>query len=147
VRPADLWRRIGVERPPRKAQALDVAPEVGRSELAERRDELTRQYTELQFDLGGLVYEMAIRDHFRVDLVARQAAKLQEVDAELAEAERVLKLEDAGASGNCPACGALHARGAAFCWQCGKELSGRTAISGNGSGSAHDPAGGGGAAG
>ena len=52
----------------------------------------------------------------------RQAAKLQQVDAELAEVERMLKLDQAGAAGACGSCGALYARGSVFCWQCGKDL-------------------------
>jgi hypothetical protein len=83
---------------------------------------MATQYAELQWDLGGLVYEMAARDHFRMDLVVRRAAELQAVDAELAEIERMLRLDQAGASGTCPGCGALHSRGAVFCWQCGKNL-------------------------
>ena len=62
---------------------------------------------------------MASRDHFRLDVLTLQAGKLQQVDAELSEVERLLKLEEAGAAGACPSCGALYARGAAFCWQCG----------------------------
>ncbi len=65
---------------------------------------------------------MASRDHFRLDVVARQAALLQEVDAELAGVERLLRLEEAGAAGGCEACGALYARGALFCWSCGERL-------------------------
>ena len=92
------------------------------TELAARREQLAAQYTELQWDLGGLVYEMASRDHFRLDIIIRHAAKLQEVDAELGEVEMLLRLDEAGAAGTCPACGALHARGAVYCWQCGKGL-------------------------
>ena len=44
---------------------------------------------------------MAIRDHFRLDVLTRQAAKLQQVDAELGEVERMLKLDQAGAAGAC----------------------------------------------
>lgn len=91
-------------------------------ELRQRRERLAEQLTELQFDLGGLAYEMAIRDHFRLDVITRQAAKLQGVDAELAEVERMLRLDEAGAAGACGNCGALYARGAVFCWQCGKGL-------------------------
>ena len=69
-----------------------------------------------------MAYEMASRDHFRLDVLNKQAALLQEVDAELGQIELVLKLDQAGASGACPSCGALHARGAVFCWQCGREL-------------------------
>jgi hypothetical protein len=90
--------------------------------LERRRDSLSKQLAELQWDLGGLTYEMAIRDHFRLDVLARQAAKLQQVDAELAEVERMLRLGEAGAAGACGTCGALYARGAVFCWQCGKDL-------------------------
>ena len=81
-----------------------------------------RELVELQWDLGGLAYEMAIRDHFRLDVLTRQAAKLQQVDAELGEVERMLKLDQAGAAGACGDCGALYAQGSVFCWQCGKDL-------------------------
>ena len=92
------------------------------TELQQRRDLLASQLAELQWDLGGLAYEMAIRDHFRLDVLTRQAARLQQVDAELAEVERMLRLDQAGAAGACGSCGALHARGSVFCWQCGKDL-------------------------
>jgi hypothetical protein len=92
------------------------------SDLQMRRDRLARQLAELQWDLGGLTYEMASRDHFRLDVLARQAAKLQQVGAELAEVERMLKLDQAGAAGACGSCGALYARGSVFCWQCGVDL-------------------------
>jgi hypothetical protein len=91
-------------------------------DLQQRREQLSRQLAELQWDLGGLTYEMAIRDHFRLDVISRRAAKLQQVDAELAEVERMLKLGQAGAAGACGSCGALYAQGSAFCWQCGKQL-------------------------
>jgi len=91
-------------------------------DLEQRRDALAERLAELQWDLGGLAYEMAIRDHFRLDVLTRQAAKLQRVDAELAEVERVLRLEEAAAAGACGSCSALYARGSVFCWQCGKDL-------------------------
>jgi uncharacterized OB-fold protein len=31
-------------------------------------------------------------------------------------------MERNGAAGDCPACGALHGRGAVYCWQCGHRL-------------------------
>jgi hypothetical protein len=92
------------------------------AELVARRDRLAEQLATLQWDLGGLAYEMAVRDHFRLDVLVRVAARLQEVDAELGEVERLLRMEDAGAGGECPSCGALHGRGAMFCWQCGHQL-------------------------
>jgi hypothetical protein len=94
----------------------------GRSDLRRRRDALAEQVTELHWDLGGLAYEMAIRDHFRLDVLVRRAAALQERDAELAEVERLLRMEDGGAAGECPRCAAPRSRGAVFCWQCGATL-------------------------
>ncbi len=44
---------------------------------------------------------MAIRDHFRLDVLVRRAAVLQERDAELAEVERLLRMEEDGSAGNC----------------------------------------------
>ncbi len=92
------------------------------SELERRRNALAEEVTELHWDLGGLAYEMAIRDHFRLDVIVRRAAVLQERDAELAEIERLLKEEREGAVGSCPNCAAPHSRGALFCWQCGTQL-------------------------
>jgi hypothetical protein len=100
-------------------EAIDTA---GRSDLHRRRDELAEQVTELHWDLGGLAYEMAIRDHFRLDVLVRRAAALQERDAELAEVERLLRMEEAAVAGSCPHCAAPHSRGALFCWQCGATL-------------------------
>jgi hypothetical protein len=99
-----------------------VGTPIGQPELVKQREELSRKFAELQWDLGGMAYEMASRDHYRLDVLNKQAAKLQEVDAELGQIERLLKLGNAGAAGSCPACGALQARGAVFCWQCGNEL-------------------------
>lgn len=91
-------------------------------ELRARRKTLAERYATLQWDLGGLTYEMAIRDHFRLDALVRKAAELQELDAELADVERLLRLEEAAAAGACPDCAALHSRGATFCWRCGGRL-------------------------
>ncbi len=91
-------------------------------DLRRRRDALAEEVMELHWDLGGLAYEMAIRDHFRLDVLVRRAALLQERDAELAEVERLLQTESDGVAGSCPACGAPHSRGALYCWQCGTTL-------------------------
>jgi hypothetical protein len=93
-----------------------------RVELERRREELAGRVAELHWDLGGLAYEMAIRDHFRLDVLVRRAAVLQERDAELAEIERLLRLEESASAGSCPHCSAPHSRGALFCWQCGATL-------------------------
>jgi chorismate mutase len=91
-------------------------------DLLRRRDALAEQVTELHWDLGGLAYEMAIRDHFRLDVIVRRAALLQERDAELAEVERLLRSEENEVAGSCPSCTAPHSRGAVYCWQCGTTL-------------------------
>jgi hypothetical protein len=105
---------------------------LGPAELVERRRVLQEQFAELQWNLGGVAYEMAIRDHFRLDLLVRRAAQLQQVDAELGEVERLLRLEQAGAAGACPTCEALHGRGAVFCWQCGASLMEQATVTGSG---------------
>jgi hypothetical protein len=104
------------------SQPAPAAHDDGRSELRRRRDALAEQVTELHWDLGGLAYEMAIRDHFRLDVLVRRAAVLQERDAELAEVERLLRMEQDGVAGGCPSCAAPHSRGALYCWQCGRAL-------------------------
>ena len=76
----------------------------------------------MQADLGGAFYEMAIRDHVRLDVLTRKAAELQRVDAELIALERVLELERADAAGLCPSCGSPYGHGVRFCAQCGHAL-------------------------
>jgi hypothetical protein len=84
------------------------------SELERRREELAAEVAELHWDLGGLAYEMAARDHFRNDLLMRRAALLQERDAELAEVER--KLGYTRAQGEGPGGGSEAARQARRRW-------------------------------
>ena len=91
-------------------------------DLERRREQLVARVAELQWDLGGLVHEMAIRDRIRVDVLVRRAAILQDADAELNEIERLLRMETSGTAGVCGTCGAPHSLGAAYCWQCGHQL-------------------------
>jgi hypothetical protein len=98
------------------------------SELRRRRERLAEEVAELQWALGGLTYEMAIRDHFRVDVLLRRAAMLQERDAELAEVDRLLHMQESSVAGSCPACGAVRSRGAVYCWQCGTAMMERTPL-------------------
>jgi predicted amidophosphoribosyltransferase len=65
---------------------------------------------------------MAIRDHFRLDLLVRQAARLQELDAQLGAVERLTRIDQGGAAGACPNCDALYPRGAVYCSQCAHPL-------------------------
>lgn len=92
------------------------------AELISQRDRLLEKFTVMQADLGGAFYEMAIRDHVRLDVLTRKAAELQRVDAELLAVERALELERSGATGLCPSCGAPHGPAVRFCAQCGTPL-------------------------
>jgi hypothetical protein len=92
------------------------------AQLRRRRYELAERVAELTWDLGGLTYEMAIRDHYRLDVLARRASELQQADAQLAEVQRLLATAEAGVHGQCRSCGAVHSRGASFCWHCGAGL-------------------------
>jgi hypothetical protein len=89
------------------------------AELQARRDRLTEKFTVMQADLGGAFYEMAIRDHVRMDVLTRKAAELQSVDAELEAVERELELARTDAAGICGTCGTPFARSTRFCTQCG----------------------------
>jgi hypothetical protein len=106
----------------RDANPAEPEPDQRVVDLERRSDQLTARVAELQWDLGGLVYEMASRDHIRVEVLVQRAAVLQEADAELAEVERLLHTETTGAAGACASCGAPHSSGAGYCWQCGQPL-------------------------
>ena len=95
-------------------------------ELAARRDRLIERFAVMQSDLGGLYYEMAIRDNVRLDVLARKAAELQRVDVELAQVERVLRGDEPLAADPCPSCGTLSGRADLFCAQCGHPLHAHT---------------------
>jgi len=97
-------------------------------ELRAERDRLLEKFTIMQSDLGGAFYEMAIRDHVRLDVLTRRAAELQRVDLELQEIERRLELERADAAGICSACGAPYGHGVRFCSQCGTALASVEAV-------------------
>ena len=112
---------------PKPRTPEDAAKEAERkeedsAELIAQRDRLLEKFTVMQSDLGGAFYEMAIRDHVRLDVLTRKAAELQRVDAELLAVERVLELERADAAGLCPGCGAPYGHAVRFCAQCGTPL-------------------------
>jgi hypothetical protein len=107
--------------PEEAAKEAELKEEEG-AELIAQRDRLLEKFTLMQSDLGGAFYEMAIRDHVRLDVLTRKAAELQRVDAELLAVERVLELERADAAGLCPGCGAPYGHAVRFCAQCGTPL-------------------------
>jgi hypothetical protein len=111
--PAGETEAAAANTPPTQSQIVD---------LERRREQLKARVAELQWDLGGLVYEMAIRDRIRVDVLVKRAALLQDADSELAEIERILRLEHSSTAGICASCGAPHSTGASYCWQCGQPI-------------------------
>jgi hypothetical protein len=108
--------------PPEDAAKEAERKEEESAELIAQRDRLLEKFTLMQSDLGGAFYEMAIRDHVRLDVLTRKAAELQRVDAELLTVERLLELERADAAGLCPGCGAPFGPAVRFCAQCGTPL-------------------------
>ena len=122
-----LKPRLKLRRRPPKSSGLPGALEPAADgeatvDLKRRRDQLNARVAELQFDLGGLVYEMAVRNQIRVDVIVKRASALQDADAELGEVERILRLEQTSTAGLCGSCGAPHSSGAAYCWQCGQSI-------------------------
>jgi hypothetical protein len=118
-------RRRGDKAPqpiPEEAAKEAELKEEESAELIAQRDRLLEKFTVMQADLGGAFYEMAIRDHVRLDVLTRKAAELQRVDAELLAVERLLELERADAAGLCPGCGAPYGPAVRFCAQCGTPL-------------------------
>lgn len=91
-------------------------------DLRAQRDRLLEKFTVMQADLGGAFYEMAIRDHVRLDVLTRKAAELQRVDAELLAVERQLEIERTDAAGHCPTCNSPFGTADRFCPQCGNAL-------------------------
>ena len=98
-------------------------PKQENKDLVAQRDRLLEKFTVMQADLGGAFYEMAIRDHVRLDVLTRKAAELQRVDADLTALERLLEVERSDAAGHCPNCGSPFGHGVRFCDQCGSSLS------------------------
>ena len=117
-----LGRRRREEPKPDAKPAAPEAPKQESKDLVAQRDRLLEKFTVMQADLGGAFYEMAIRDHVRLDVLTRKAAELQRVDAELTALERQLEVERSDAAGHCPSCGSPFRHGVRFCDQCGSAL-------------------------
>ncbi len=109
------------KRSPATVQVTETSPAAD-PELVAQRDRLVERFTIMQSELGGLFYEMAIRDHVRMEVLIPKAAELQRVDAELGQLERIIQSGGPTLGGECPACAAVYARGAAFCGQCAHPL-------------------------
>lgn len=101
-----------------------------RRELLAQRDRLAERFTMMQADLGGVLYEMLVRDHVRMDVLTRKAAELQRVDADLEQLERELRggPDAQPPAGACPSCGTPYAAAARFCASCGQALTGASAV-------------------
>jgi hypothetical protein len=68
-------------------------------DLVAQRDRLVERFAVMQSELGGLFYEMAIRDHVRMNILIQKAAELQRVEAELAAIEREIGAAAGGSAG------------------------------------------------
>ena len=121
-RPASKQAAVPAKDVAKPEEKKPAKPAEESAELVAQRDRLLEKFTVMQADLGGAFYEMAIRDHVRLDVLTRKAAELQRVDAELLSVERVLELERADAAGLCPGCGAPYGHAVRFCAQCGHAL-------------------------
>lgn len=108
----------------RREASTAPAPPPPPPDLVAQRDRIVERFTALQAELGGVFYEMAIRDHVRMDVLTMKAAELQRVDAELAAVERALRGDDGPATGTCPSCGSPRGADARFCSRCGFALPG-----------------------
>jgi hypothetical protein len=107
------------------APVTPPGPPIGQEllvDLERRRDQLIARVAELQWDLGGLVYEMAVRNRIEIEVLVKRAVVLQDADAELGEVERIVRTEQTGTAGSCSRCSAPHSSGATYCWQCGQPL-------------------------
>ena len=120
LRPEAL--RSKLLREPREQPKPVAAQAPENKDLVAQRDRLLEKFTVMQADLGGAFYEMAIRDHVRLDALTRRAAELQQVDAELLAVERQLEIERTDAAGHCPACNSPFGSADRFCPQCGSSL-------------------------
>jgi hypothetical protein len=127
-----LAKRVDQEPAPLAPLAPPAPPRapVPDPELVSERDRLVERMAIMQSELGGLFYEMAIRDHVRMDVLIAKAAELQGVDTELSELEGRLRDQRVDATaptssptaGHCPACAAPYLPGAAYCSQCAHAL-------------------------
>jgi hypothetical protein len=62
-------------------------------DLSAERERLTERFVLMQSELGGLFYEMAIRDHLQLDLLVERAAAMQRLETELRQVEERLASE------------------------------------------------------
>jgi hypothetical protein len=114
-----LPRMTGPRTTPAPPSAEPAGPD---PQLLAQRDRLAARFALLQSELGGLFYEMAIRDHVRMEVLIERAAALQRVDTELGNLDHLLASGGRSPAGSCPSCGTPHARGASFCSQCAAPL-------------------------
>jgi hypothetical protein len=80
--------RLTGARPAQAPAPVAPAPD---PELVAERERLTERFAVMQSELGGLFYEMAIREHVQMDVLTARAAELQRVDAELTQVETMLE--------------------------------------------------------
>ena len=65
--------KLARSRPVAAAGPVESGPP---AELVAQRERLTERFALMQSELGGLFYEMAIRDHVQMDVLIAKAAAL-----------------------------------------------------------------------
>lgn len=100
-------------------------------ELRSERVGLARRYLELRGDLGGLLIEMARRDHFNLNLLRLKAAEAVQVERRAQDIDGVLAVHAAPGrqtlppgtvavtAARCPTCTGAIPADANFCAYCG----------------------------
>jgi hypothetical protein len=127
---------VAAEKLAGQARRQDPPPAeaAGDAETLALRDRLVERFALLQSELGGLYYEMAIRDSIRDDLLRHRAVELQRVDLELARLDRILRGDAGVAADACPSCHATVGRADQFCASCGRPVLAPPTLNGNGNG-------------
>ena len=112
-----------------RAAAGDARKAIG--ELRKERAGLARRYQDLRGDLGGLLIEMARRDHFNFHLLRLRAAEAVAVEQRAHEIDGSIAAQAAAAQGGlpsgmvtmtakaCPNCSGAIPADANFCAYCG----------------------------
>ena len=99
------------------------APRADRwSELRRRRLELAERVAGLTWDLGGLRTRWPCATIIASTCSRAGRRSCRRPMLSWPRSQRLLASAEAGVDGQCSSCGAVHSRGAAYCWHCGAAL-------------------------
>lgn len=135
--PAPGQPAAGAEAPPKAAEVVEVDADatpdhIRPGVLKRRRRQLTSQYEQGIFDLGGLAMELHSRGLLAEDVMRRRAAEVADIRAQitdlgaqldqLREDRKERRQAGRGGSIQCPSCGFRSRATANFCASCGAPL-------------------------